>query len=76
LLKEVVVEGEHFTMAGKIEGMLAVLAENKNVRTEASLQFARPVINGSPFRTPQITFSGRLILDANRLFAVTCAPSE
>lgn len=48
LLKEVVVDGEQFTMVGKTEGMLAVLEENKNVRTEASLQFARPVVNGSP----------------------------
>lgn len=48
LLKEVVVDGEHFTMVGKTEGMLAVLEENKNVRTEVSLQFARPVVNGSP----------------------------
>lgn len=52
LLKEVVVDGEHYAMVGKTEGMLAVLEAGtrlagraqKNVRTEASLQFAaRPV---------------------------------
>lgn len=57
LLKKVAVTGERWTRAGKTEGMLAVLEENKNVRTEASLQFARRVVNGSTYVTQHITRS-------------------
>jgi len=48
LLKEVVLDGEHYTKEGKSKGMLAMLEGNKKVRTDGSHQFARPVVDGSP----------------------------